>query len=740
MKHIYLLLFFCLTLTASAQSLKGVILAKDGNPIEFATITKSGSEYHVHSDASGVFHMNNVDAGDTLIIQHFLCATKKMIVTDENLKKGTQYTLEEEAVMLDQVEIKPNMNSLQSLHSIDNLVNPVQNSQELLRMVPGLFIGQHAGGGKAEQIFLRGFDIDHGTDINISVDGMPVNMVSHAHGQGYADMHFIIPEIVSNITYGKGPYDADKGNFATSGYVELQTLDNPEYSFIGIEGGSFNSFRVSNVLKLIDAERQSAYLASEFVSTDGPFESSQGFNRRNIFGKFTTTVGNNDQFSISVSDFSSRWNASGQIPERAVLNNTISRFGAIDDTEGGQTSRTNVNLRYLAFTGKNQYVKTNLFFSQYDFELYSNFTFFLRDSLLGDQIKQKESRNLWGLQSEWNKIHYTSFGDLTYRAGIGFRYDNADDVELSETYNRKNTLHQRALGNIDESNVYYYNDISWEKGRFQINLGGRVDYFSMIYENALTENYSFQEKKSFFISPKLTVQYTPSTATQIFVKTGRGFHSNDTRVVTESMANQTLPGAWGTDIGFVQKLTKNLVMTTAFWHLFLSQEFVYVGDEAIVELSGKTRRMGVDVGLRYQPLSSLFIFGDLNYAHARSLEDEEGNNLIPLAPWLTSTGGIQYTFKKKITGSLKYRYMAERSANEDASIMASGYTVLDGNVNYSIGKFILGLEVNNILNTDWNETQFATLSRLQYETEGVEEIHFTPGQPISFRGKLTFRF
>lgn len=740
MKHLYLILLSFYTITISAQNLKGVVQAKDGNPIEFATIFIAGSENHVHSDGAGVFHVNNVSVGDTLIIQHFLYEEKQMTVTEDNIKKGIQCILKDEAVVLEQVVIKPNMNSLKSLHDFDNLANPVQNSQELLRMVPGLFIGQHAGGGKAEQIFLRGFDIDHGTDVNITVDGMPVNMVSHAHGQGYADMHFIIPEIISNITYGKGPYDADKGNFATAGYVELNTLDNPENSFIGLEGGSFNSFRVSNILKLIDSEKQSAYLASEFVSTDGPFESSQGFNRRNVFGKFTTTVGNNDQLSISVSDFSSRWDASGQIPERAVLNQTISRFGAIDDTEGGNTSRTNVNFRYLAFTGKNQYVKTNLFFSQYDFELYSNFTFFLRDSILGDQIKQKESRNMWGLQSEWNKMSYTAFGDLTYRAGIGFRYDNADEVELSETFNRKNTLHQRAFGNIDETNVYYYNDISWEKGRFQVNLGGRIDMFSMMYENLLSEQYSIQETKSFTFSPKMTVQYTPNPSSQFFVKAGRGFHSNDTRVVTESMANQILPGAWGADVGFVQKLTKKLVLTTALWHLFLNQEFVYVGDEAIVELSGKTRRMGIDVGLRYQPMRSLFVFGDVNYAHARSVEDEEGNNLIPLAPWLTSTGGIQYSYKNKITAGLKYRYMADRSANEDGSIIAAGYTILDGNINYRIGKMIFGLEVNNVLNTEWNETQFATLSRLKNETEGVEEIHFTPGAPISVRGKIAFLF
>jgi outer membrane receptor protein involved in Fe transport len=221
--------------------------------------------------------------------------------------------------------------------------------------VPGLIIGQHAGGGKAEQIFLRGFDIDHGTDININIDGLPVNMVSHAHGQGYADMHFIMPEIIENVTYGKGPYDADRGNFATAGYVSFKTKDNPDHSFFSTEYGSFNTRRTAGLYNLISSQNESAYIASEYLLSDGPFESTQAFNRFNLFAKYTKRLENNDKLSIWASRFTSRWDASGQIPNRAVESGVISRFGAIDDTEGGNTSRSNVVLQYAKYLEQRQF-------------------------------------------------------------------------------------------------------------------------------------------------------------------------------------------------------------------------------------------------------------------------------------------------------------------------------------------------------------------------------------------------
>ncbi len=208
------------------------------------------------------------------------------------------------------------------LSDLDIHLRPINNSQEVLRMVPGLFIGQHAGGGKAEQIFIRGFDVDHGTDINLTVDGLPVNMVSHAHGQGYADLHWVIPELIEKVNFNKGPYFADKGNFTTAGYVSFKTKDYVENNFIKLEGGQFNTFRGITGINLIkpkgDRRDQSLYFAGEGSFTKGFFESPQNFNRLNGTLKYHGSVSTRSVLTSTITAFKSKWNASGQIPERAV--------------------------------------------------------------------------------------------------------------------------------------------------------------------------------------------------------------------------------------------------------------------------------------------------------------------------------------------------------------------------------------------------------------------------------------
>lgn len=279
----------------------------------------------------------------------------------------------------------------QLISSLDIKLRPIVNSQEILRIVPGLFIGQHAGGGKAEQIFLRGFDIDHGTDIQLTVDGMPVNMVSHAHGQGYADLHFVIPELVQGVDFKKGPYNAEKGNFMTAGWANFRTRNALDRSFVKLEGGQYDTFRAVAGLDLLGQlgrdKNQSAYLASEYSFTNSYFDNPQNFNRLNILGKYHGHLGSHTNLTLTGSTFWSKWNHSGQIPDRAIESRLIGFFGSIDPSEGGETSRTNVNLQLVTVMPRNHVIKNQLFYSNYNFELYSNFTFFLEDSLNGDQIR-----------------------------------------------------------------------------------------------------------------------------------------------------------------------------------------------------------------------------------------------------------------------------------------------------------------------------------------------------------------
>jgi len=737
MKNIYIvLLLFCASL--SAQNLTGTVTTQAGQALENVNIYNINNGKHTHTNTNGSFVLPSVAVSDSIAFSRLGFATQYLVVSKRN---GINISLAEASTSLDQVVLTSEVNSLSSVVAVDLKLNPVKSSQEILRKVPGLFIGQHAGGGKAEQFFLRGFDVDHGTDVAISVDGMPVNMVSHAHGQGYADLHFVIPETIDNIDFGKGAYYADKGNFNTAGYVDLRLKESLDASSLSLEAGQFNTSRLTGMFSLTDDQNHSAYLASEMYLTDGPFESPQDFNRINVLGKYTYTDANKDKITLTASHFQSKWDASGQIPQRAVDQGLISRFGAIDDTEGGQTSRSNLTLQHLKNLEHNAVLKTNAYLSKYDFELYSNFTFFLEDPITGDQIKQKEERFIAGLQSTYERKHI-ALGEtrLDYQAGVGFRYDNIDDVSLSHTLNRQTVLEPLALGDVDELNAFAFLNTEFKTGKFTFNPAVRLDYFKFDYYNKLTETYDNQSESKVAFSPKFNTVFAPSQNWQLFLKTGIGFHSNDTRVVVANGGEEILPAAYSADLGTIIKPIPRLALNATLWTLFLDQEFVYVGDAGIVEPSGKTRRMGIEAGARYQLTDWLYVFADANYTHARSTEEADGEDYIPLAPKFTSAGGLSVDNLSGFSGSLGYHWLGDRAANEGNSIVAEGYFVTDFNLNYTIENWTLGVIVENLLDTSWNETQFATESRLFNEPAPVEEIHFTPGTPFYLRGKITYKF
>ncbi len=729
--------FILFTISVKSQLIyqSRVADAVSNEPIEGALITAGKTK--VVSGRDGIFTIQ-LENDQTISISAIGYGIQiiPIILSQKNIwLQPTAFNLKELVIAG-----KANQTISSTISKIDLNIRPVNSAQELLRYVPGLFIAQHQGGGKAEQIFLRGFDIDHGTDIQVSVDGMPVNMVSHAHGQGYADLHFVIPELVKNIDYGKGTYYADKGNFNTAGYVELQTKNSLDKNTVQVEAGQFSSFRGLAMLNLLPKEnkKQNAYVAAEFLYSDGPFVSPQNFNRFNLWGKYHLHLNEHTKLFVSANLFNSKWNASGQVPERAVKNGSISRFGAIDDTESGYTGRFNINTRLQQRLRNNDLLEHQLYYSRYQFNLFSNFTFFLNDPVNGDQIKQKEDRDIFGFNSKLNFIRTTGNVQFNTTVGTGLRYDVTDGSELSHTLNKTTLLENMQLGNIKEANAFLYADEKIERGIWLFNFGIRADYFHNTYHDLL--NPALPSQQQFIISPKLNIQYTAGKQLQLYFKNGKGFHSNDTRVVVAQKGNKILPAAYSTDVGFVWKPTSSLLINTAFWHLFLEQEFVYVGDEGIVEPGGRTRRMGVDIALRYQLHKSIFADVNVNYAHARSIEEAKGENYIPLAPELTSIGGLGYQNIKGWNASLRYRYIKNRAANEDYSITALGYFVTDASVSYSKTKFTIGAAVENLLNTKWNEAQFATESRLRNEADPVTELHYTPGNPFFIKLKLAIYF
>ena len=737
MKLLFTLPLLFVSFIINAQSINGIVKDSIGNAIESVYIFNSNSQSHAHTDEFGKFSIEKTNLKNVLYVSALGYKKTSFTVNSDSII----ITLNSDAFKLDEVVISSKINAINVISKIDLQTRPVNSSQEILRKVPGLFIGQHAGGGKAEQIFLRGFDIDHGTDIAIAVDGIPVNMPSHAHGQGYADLHFVIPETIDKIDFGKGTYYASKGNFATAGYVGFQTKDKVDVNKFSVEAGQFNTLKSVGIFNLLDKKsKDNAYFATEYVVTNGPFESPQNFKRINLFGKYTTVLSDKTKVSILVSRFTSKWDASGQIPQRLVDAGIISRFGAVDNTEGGTTSRTNFNIAITKPISENVTFKANTFYSNYQFELYSNFTFFLEDPINGDQIRQKENRTIYGLNSELSEKFKFDNNNGLVQFGFGFRADETKDTELSHTLNRKTILKQIKLGDIDETNIFSYVNSEIEFGRLKINPAIRFDYFKFNYQDKLSTIFKTQSQNKVTFSPKLNFIYSQNSNLQFFIKSGFGFHSNDTRVVVAQSGEKILPKAFGLDVGNIFKVTPRLIVNSALWMLNLQQEFVYVGDAGIVEPSGKSERRGMDLGIRYQLSNYLFLDADANYTYARSSDEPKGQNYIPLAPDFTTTGGLSVTKYKGFSGGINYRYLKSRPANEDNSIVAKGYFVSDINLNYEFKNLLFGLSAENIFNTKWNETQFATESRLQNETNSVTEIHFTPGTPLFIKGKITYRF
>ncbi|PIQ47361.1 MAG: TonB-dependent receptor [Cytophagales bacterium CG12_big_fil_rev_8_21_14_0_65_40_12] len=751
MKKIIMVGLLCIIGMAAKSQTGGingrVIDASSGQPLIGANIIIEEISNGVATNEFGKFSIKNLEAGTYNLIVSFIGFEKfsQKIAINAGKFSSVDFALLPDALALEDFEIRQNLvQNASTISSLDLQLRPISTSQDVLKIVPGLFIAQHAGGGKAEQIFLRGFDIDHGTDIALTVDGMPVNMVSHAHGQGYSDLHFVIPETIERVAFDKGPYYTSKGNLNTAGFADFQTKKRLDNNLFKIEGGQFGTFRTVGMFNLLSAENidePSLFLATEYSRTDGYFESPQHFNRFNALLKFHQRVAENKTIEISASSFTSSWNASGQIPLRAIESGQITRFGAIDDTEGGETGRTNLNFNLITDLADGGTVQNQVFFSKYDFELVSNFTFFLNDPINGDQITQSESRNIYGSNNRYFN-NWDLFGlNASTEFGAGFRFDQVEDIRLSRTLQRQTVLSDLARGDVQETNAFIYaEEVLNISEKIALTTGLRYDFFTFDYTNRLSTNYDRKVENKGILTPKLNLSVQAAKDLNFYIKSGIGYHSNDTRVVVAQNGQEILPKAYGIDFGTLWKPSPNLLVNLALWRLNLDQEFVYVGDEGIVEAGGKTRRQGVDLTLRYQLSPSLYANVDLNYTNPESVEEAEGQNYIPLAPTFTSIGGLTYEGKTGFSGSLRYRFLDDRAANEDYSVTAKGYFLLDAVVNYSIGAFDFGLSVENVLDTEWREAQFETESRLRSEANSVSEIHFTPGTPFQARLSVAVKF
>lgn len=677
-----------------------------------------------------IFIVNKIDAQDTLSVHQDNDTTAHHLLLKE----------------VNVVSEKPVSAASSSYFSdIDLARRPRNSAQDMLKIIPGLFIAQHAGGGKAEQIFIRGFDCDHGTDIALYADGIPVNMPSHGHGQGYADLHFIIPEIVKGIDVFKGPYKTNSGDFSNAATVEYKTLDVLNANSFQIESSAFPTRNMINGNRTVfqyqiplPNDRWSTYFASDFHYFRSYFDQSQHFNRINLFVKNNYTISENKKLTFSISHFKSKWDAFGQIPERAITNESISRFGKINPTEGGKTGRDNLNFLYVAKNSKTEF-KSQVYFCTYNFKLYSNFTSFLVDSINGDEILQTDNRSLGGAKISYSISNRIGKQQNRLSVGIDYRRDHIQNALYHSAY--QTILSTKKTDLIQQQSISPYVNQVWRfSDFFRIETGLRYDFFLFKLRDQITNTLSSNSQAQ--LSPKLNLIYSPTDKLNFFFNAGSGFHSNDARTVVYSSTHK-LPRSIGSEIGSLIHAGESTILSASIWMLGIQNELVYVGDEGITESRGATFRKGIDLSLRSKIKNHILFDIDINLCKARFSESLFGKTLsshyyIPLSPSFTSTGGITYQFSKKLESSIRYRYISDRPANESNSISAKGYSLIDVCASYATKKMKYTASVENLFNVEWNEAQFETTSRLRNESNEVTELHFTPGSPMMVKFTIAY--
>jgi outer membrane receptor protein involved in Fe transport len=627
---------------------------------------------------------------------------------------------------------------------------------DLARAVPGMFVIQHAGGGKANQYFLRGFDADHGTDIALTVDGVPVNMVSHGHGQGYADLNWLIPELVERVEVRKGPYDARDGDFATAGALDFQLMRRAPASRLTAEAGMFHSYRL---LAIDTGELGGIALtgAAEFLGTDGPFERGEDLSRINLFARAAGRLGQGE-LTLTITGYLSGWRASGQIPLRSVRAGALDRFGFVDPNEGGSSSRHNLFAHYRSDPSADQRWDLLAYATLYRFALYSNFTFFRDDPLRGDMIRQRDQRTMSGLRLRYERDDALGGLSLTSRFGIELRHDRIDNgLARAPARSVSSTL---VDARVDESAAaaYLEQEVEWVHW-LRTTLAVRGDGFLFASDDrrvALESAPQTGEKFATRVSPKANLTVAPLSWLSVYGNFGLGFHSNDARGVIAGVT--PLTRALGYEAGLSVRPWRALSIRAAVFRLELDSELVWVGDEGVTEASGATRREGIEADLRVDILPWLVADASLTLTRARFVDAPTGEDQVPLAPRRLVTAKLTARHPSGPFGRLSVIDLGDRPATEDGALRAAGFTRVDLSVGYTQPRFELALALENVLNSAWRESQFANVSRLSGENGadactngsrsaleggvflGCEDVHFTPGTPIAVRGSASLFF
>jgi outer membrane receptor protein involved in Fe transport len=621
-------------------------------------------------------------------------------------------------------------------------LRPSNTPSDVLQLTPGLIIGQHHGGGKADQILFRGFDSDHGTDFAVFIDGIPVNMVSHAHGQGYADMHWLIPETIDRVEIYKGPYFAQLGDFATSGAMNIITKQRDKDSSLSLSGGTFNTQRYVGIFSPPEGTLLTPYVAGEVYYSDGPFKNENNYNRYNLLAKFGLLSTANSNLTFLGTFFKTAWDASGEVPARAVRSREIGRFGSFDPSEGGKSERQNLSLLYN-YTDAKQSFNAQTWASWYQLQLWSNFTLFLNDEVNGDGIEQKDKRFLIG-----NNINYRRSYNLwgvPMETFVGFQ-SRFDHIRVGLFHQReRERLETRSNNLVRQTNLGWYaqqeiKPTSW----LRTQLGARLDNFwydvDQIGDPGSVSNPISGNGSASIVNPKLNFIFTPFKdtdavrGTNLFLNFGGGFHSNDARVFVQD-EDKKIPRYWAGEIGARSRFFDRLDLTLSYWRSYLESELVFVGDEGTFEPSGPSRRHGVESELRYDILPWLTYDLDLSYTWAEFINGDK----VPLAPRFVAFSGFTARHDSGIQARLQMRHVGRRYGVEDGSIQTPSHTIFDLFLKYVWQRYEFFVSFQNLANTKWRAAEHVFESRLPTEPSGVGRLdsHFTPGDPFTVKGGIT---
>ena len=624
---------------------------------------------------------------------------------------------------------------------------PLLRPGTLLELIPGMVVTQHSGAGKANQYFLRGFNLDHGTDFSTWVAGMPVNLRTHAHGQGYTDLNFIIPELISGVDYWKGPYFASAGDFSSAGGAKMHYTQALKQSIALATLGDFGYQRALLAASPVLGPGALTY-ALEYEHSDGPWQVPADFVKWNGLLRYVQPLGEG-QLGLTAMGYSGEWNSTDQVPMRALRSGLIDRWGTIDASDGGISSRYSLSADYATPLAGGEFQSTAYWF-KYRLNLYSNFTYWLNDPVNGDQFEQADDRNVYGWTGEWQKN--VRFLDRPTRTSLGFelRQDRIKPVGLYATRERERLSTTREDDVIESSaGVYGSADIQWSDV-FRSVLGLRYDRYRFDV-TSLSQPQNSGDVSAGIWSPKLSLVFGPWAQTEYFVNAGYGFHSNDARGVTIKVdpasgdpvdAATPLVRSKGAELGLRTEAIANLQSSLALWYLELGSELVFIGDAGNTEAGRPSKRHGVEWSNRWRALPWLLVDLDLAWNHARFTGNAPEGDYVPGAPDWVASAGVSVPRYGPWSGALFMRYIGSYALTEENSVRADAQTVFDLQMGYELARDLrLRLDVFNLFNAKTYDISYYYESRLPGEPpEGVADRHVHPGEPRSFRVSLNYSF